>query len=103
MPRTLNRLKPLTVDKAKIPGRYAGGGGLYRVVKPGPRKSWAFIYRRGSKMTELGLGSTADVPLVDARADAAELRKALNDGADPRGYRERKRQAQALLDARTVT
>jgi integrase len=103
MPRTLNRLKPLAVDKAKIPGRYADGGGLYLVVKPGPRKSWAFIYRRGVKMTELGLGSTTDVPLVDARTEAAELRKALNDGADPRAHRERKRQAQALLDARTVT
>ena len=64
MPRTLNRLKPLAVDKVKIPGRYADGGGLYLIVKPGPRKSWAFIYRRGAKMTELGLGSTTDVPLV---------------------------------------
>jgi hypothetical protein len=39
-----HRLKPLTVDKAKGTGRYADGGGLYLVVKPGPRKSWAFIY-----------------------------------------------------------
>jgi hypothetical protein len=53
MPRTLNRLKPLTVERTKTSGRYADGGGLYLVVKPGPRKSWAFIYRRGSKMTEL--------------------------------------------------
>ena len=55
MSRTLNRLKPLAVDKAKTLGRHADGGGLYLVVKPGPRKSWAFIYRRGAKMTELGL------------------------------------------------
>jgi hypothetical protein len=56
MPRTLHHLKPLTVEKAKTPGRYSHGGGLYLVVKPGPRKSWAFIYRRGAKTTELGLG-----------------------------------------------
>jgi hypothetical protein len=43
MPRTLNRLKSLRVAKAKTLGRYADGGGLYLVVKPGPRKSWAFI------------------------------------------------------------
>jgi hypothetical protein len=103
MPRTLHHLKPLTVKKAKTPGRYSDGGGLYLVVKPGPRKSWAFIYRRGAKTTELGLGSVADVALVDARAEATELRKALSDGADPRAHRERKRQALALLDARTVT
>jgi len=103
MPRTLNRLKPLAVDKAKTPGRYADGGGLYLVVKPGPRKSWGFIYRRGAKMTELGLGSTSDVALVAARAEAAELREVLSQGGDPKAHRERKRQAKALEDARTIT
>lgn len=103
MPRTLNRLKLLTVDRAKILGRHADGGGLYLVVKPGPRKSWAFIYRRGAKMTELGLGSLADVPLVAARAEAAELRAVLSEGGDPRAHRERKRQAKALEDARSIT
>lgn len=103
MPRTLNRLKPLAVEKAKTPGRHADGGGLYLVVKPGPRKSWAFIYRRGAKMTELGLGSIADVSLVAARAEAAEMREVLSRGGDPRAHRERKRQAKALEDARTIT
>ena len=103
MSRTINRLKPLAIDKGKIPGRYADGGGLYLVVKPGPRKSWAFIYRRGAKMTELGLGGTVDVPLVDARAEAAELRRVLSNNGDPRAHRERKRQARALEDARSVT
>ena len=102
MPR-INRLKPLAVDKAKTPGRHADGGGLYMIVKPGPRKSWAFIYRRGAKTTELGLGSLADVPLVAARAKAAELREVLSQGSDPRAHRERKRQAKALEDARSIT
>ena len=103
MPRTLNRLRPLAVDKAKNPGRYADGGGLYLIVKPGPRKSWAFIYRRGAKTTELGLGGLVDVAVVAARAEAAELRVVLSQGGDPRAYRERKRQAKVLEDARTVT
>jgi integrase len=103
MRRTLNRLKPLAVDKTKTPGRYADGGGLYLVVKPGPRKSWAFIYRRGGKMTELGLGGLESVPLVDARIEAAELRGVLAAGGDPKAHRERKRQAKALEDARTIS
>ena len=37
MALTLYRLKPLTISKAKNPGRYADGGGLYLIVKPGPR------------------------------------------------------------------
>ena len=36
---TLNRLKPLAVDKAKTPDRYADGGGLYPERKrSAPRK-----------------------------------------------------------------
>src|SRR5436190_19862278 len=100
MLRTLNRLKPLAVDKAKTPGRYSDGGGLYLIVKPGPRKSWAFIYRRGAKMTELGLGGLSDVPLVAARKVAAEFRHVLSQNGDPRAHRERRRQAKALEDAR---
>jgi integrase len=103
MSRTLNRLKPLAVEKAKTPGRHADGGGLYLIVKPGPRRSWAFIYRRGAKTTELGLGSTSDVSLISARAEATELREVLSRGGDPRAHRERKRQAKALEDARSIT
>ncbi len=103
MSRTIHRLKPLAVDKAKSPGRYADGGGLYLVVKPGPRKSWAFIYRRDTKMTELGLGGADAVSLPAARTEAAELRGVLATGGDPKAHRERKRQAKALEDARSVT
>jgi integrase len=99
----INRLKPLAIEKVKTPRRYADGGGLYLIVKPGPRKSWAFIYRRSAKMTELGLGGLAEVPLVVARTEAAELRTVLHEGGDPRAHRERKRQARALEDARSIT
>jgi hypothetical protein len=103
MSRTIHRLKPLTVERAKNPGRYADGGGLYLVVKPGPRKSWAFIYRRDAKMTELGLGGVDSVSLSDARSEAAELRGVMATGGDPKAHRERKRQAKPLEDARSVT
>jgi len=103
MSRTLHRLKPITVEKAKTPGRKGDGGGLYLIVKPGLRKSWAFIYRRGAKMTELGLGSVDAVSLVEARGEAAELRGVLAAKGDPKAHRERKRQAKALEDARTIT
>jgi integrase len=87
----------------KTPKRYADGGGLYPIVKSGPRKSWAFIYRRGAKMTELGLGGLQSVSLVDARIEASELRGVLAAGGDPKAHRERKRQNRALEDARTIS
>ena len=103
MPRTLNRLKALTVERAETPGRYADGCGLCLLVKPGPHRSWALIYRQGKKATELGLGSVIDVSLVEARKRAAELRGVLDEKGDPRTRWERKAQEQALLDARRVT
>ncbi|BAT60490.1 integrase [Variibacter gotjawalensis] len=42
-----------------------------------------FLYRRNNKLREMGLGSARDVSLADARAAAAELRKALQAGLDP--------------------
>jgi hypothetical protein len=103
MSRTISRLEPLTVEREKTIGRHADGGGLYLIVKPGPRRFWAFLYRRDTKTTELGLGSTSDVSLVAARAEATELRAVLSAGGDPKAHRERKRQAKALEDARSIT
>jgi hypothetical protein len=54
-------------------------------------------------MTELGLGGVTDVPIVAARNAAAELRLVLSQNGDPRAHRERRRQAKALEDARTIT
>lgn len=101
MPRTLNRLKPLQVDRARKSGRFADGGGLYLYVGKEGRKSWLFRYVRGSKMTELGLGGLTAVPLVDARNEAAELRKVLAQGGDPKAHRDslrRKAATQAVKD-----
>ena len=72
-------------------------------MKPGRRKSWAFIYRRGEKMTELGLGGFGSVSLVEARIEAAELRGVLAAGSDPRARRERKSQSKALQDTRSIS
>jgi hypothetical protein len=69
MPRTLKRLKPLAVERAKTPGRHSDGGGPYLVAKPGPRRSRVFVYRRGVKTTELGLGS-GRVTFTPDQADA---------------------------------
>jgi hypothetical protein len=45
MARQLNRLTNLSVDRAKRPGMYADGLGLYLRVAPGGSKQWVFRFR----------------------------------------------------------
>jgi integrase len=87
MARTVNRLTARTAASAKE-GLHADGGGLYLCVGSGSSKSWVFIYRRGGKRTELGLGSCRDVSLATARDTAADCRKRLLNGGDPRRRRD---------------
>jgi len=73
--------------KLKAPGRHADGGGLYLFIDNNGRRRWIFMYARGGKRTELGLGSARDLSLANARAEAAALRAILASGGDPRAER----------------
>lgn len=92
MARTAKRLTARAVETLKKPGMHADGDGLYLVVTDSGQKRWAFVYRRGTKRTEMGLGRLADVTLAEARDKAAALRKVNEAGADPLAA---KRQADA--------
>lgn len=87
--RTLNRLSAAQVAKLKASGRHADGGGLYLFIDDSGRRRWIFMYTRGGKRTELGLGSARDLSLANARAEAAALRAILAGGGDPRAERTR--------------
>ncbi|MFC3003693.1 tyrosine-type recombinase/integrase [Falsiroseomonas tokyonensis] len=76
--------------KAKPPGRYGDGNGLYLLVRSAEVRFWLFRYTPpGGKMREMGLGPVAleegkaGVLLKDARKRAAELRNMLGRGIDP--------------------
>ena len=49
MPRTLNRLSPLRVQKLKRKGLHADGGGLYLRVSESGTKAWMFRYGLNGK------------------------------------------------------
>lgn len=80
--RTTSKLTVRGVETAK-PGLHSDGGGLYLLVTETGRRRWTYIFRRGTKRTELGLGVYPDVSLADARELANKKRKAINAGADP--------------------
>ncbi|BAT60620.1 putative prophage CPS-53 integrase [Variibacter gotjawalensis] len=53
----------------------------------GQRRRWVFIYSRESRSHELGIGSMRDVTLARARERAADFRRELAEGRDPRSLR----------------
>ena len=84
MARSVNRLTARSVATIATRGLHTDGGGLYLRVGDGEARSWVYIYRRLEKRTELGLGSVRDVTLAAARAKAANLRKSVLAGEDPK-------------------
>ena len=93
MSRVKNKLTVRTVETKKVQGYYSDGGNLYLRVNEGLTKSWAFIYAKNGKRTEMGLGSIDNVTLEQARTKATELRKQIANGIDP--LAERNQQANA--------
>jgi integrase len=98
--RALNRLSDLAVRKAKEPGWYADGGGLYlRIDARSKAKAWVLVFFWGGKRQEMGLGSTADVPLAEARDLRDAARKQVRDGVNPIEARRQERAAKAAEQA----
>jgi integrase len=82
-----NRLSESRIPKLKA-GIHADGDGLYVRVQTTGSRNWIFIYKRGGKRTELGLGGygrgTAPVNLALAREKADAVRQQLARGENPR-------------------
>jgi integrase len=83
MGKETKRLTAQGVKALTTPGRHADGENLFLVVSKNGSKSWAFIYRRGGRTREAGLGSTSRVSLAAARVEAAKGRKLLGEKLDP--------------------
>jgi integrase len=83
----------LRCKKLTTPGRHADGGGLYLFVSKVGCKSWVFVFTRGGKKRELGLGAYPITTLVRARQKAKEHRLLLSEGKAPRSHKEAARTA----------
>jgi integrase len=103
MSKQAKGLTALKVEKLKIPGRYADGGGLYLEVKETGAKSWLFRFAKDGKRTQIGLGSTTTLSLLDAREKAAQCRRTLIEGSDPLAERKAIAVQRQIEAARTKT
>lgn len=93
MGRGLNRLSAVAVKTAKV-GKHADGGGLWLHKREGGGGQWVLRYTIHGRRREMGLGSSTDVSLKEAREGAERWRGVLRTGADPIKERERlKREA----------
>lgn len=94
--RQLHKLSARKAETTTEPGRHSDGGGLYLTIETGDhaRRAWVFMYReRGSgRRRELGLGAAKGpkrpgLTLAEARTKAADARKMLAYGRDPKKER----------------
>ena len=98
MARTIGRLTALKVDKAKRPGMYADGGGLYLRVTHSGTKNWVFRFMLNGRPRWMGVGPLHTIGLAEARNRAAGFRLQRHDGIDPI-ERRRAERLEARLDA----
>lgn len=69
--------------------------GLQLRVRPtatGASRTWLFRYTWRGEWVRIVIGHSPGMPLADARARALELRKAIDEGIDPRRARPRRRE-----------
>lgn len=78
----INLLKPRQVATLPV-GFHSDGSNLYLRVTSLTSRQWVFRYSVGGKVRQLGLGSTIERPIADARALAQKMREAVRDGLDP--------------------
>jgi len=84
MPRiTANRLTARTVAALKD-GVFGDGGNLWLTVK-GNTRAWSVRFKSPvtGKAREMGIGSSRDISLAEAREKAAETRALVRKGVDP--------------------
>ena len=96
-------LTALAVTRAKAPGLYGDGNGLYLQVSRVGSKSWLLRFRLNGRRRDMGLGALTDVSLADARVKAHDARKLIAGGIDPIDAKREAREAVALEKASAVT
>ena len=89
MARALHKLTDRACKAAAGTQMLGDGGGLYLNVSKAGSKSWSFIWRKGAKRNEMGLGGYPAVSLAQARARAVECREIVAAGRNPIAERQK--------------
>ena len=76
----LNTVKPAD-KRQEIPD--GGLQGLYLIVQPNGKMSWAVRYRHGGRVLKYTIGSYPGHGLKSARVEAGKVLRAASEGRDP--------------------
>lgn len=91
--RVLNKLTDTYARSDRLEARrHADGGGLYLTVSATGAKSWVFMWTRGGKRREMGLGPYPALSLAKARELAGKYREVVAEGRDPIAERDREQE-----------
>ena len=94
--RTANKLTARRVTTLDKPGRHGDGAGLYlSISRAGDtlRRRWVYLFTRGGKLREMGLGGFPEVPLAAARVERDKWAAVVRSGGDPIGLRKAEKTA----------
>ncbi|MCV6597148.1 MAG: Arm DNA-binding domain-containing protein, partial [Mangrovicoccus sp.] len=84
----MNKLTVVAI-KAKPPGKYADGGGLWLHKRKDGGAQWFLRVTAHGRRREMGLGAYPTVSLKEARQSAEQWRGLARAGLDPVKERER--------------
>ena len=90
------KLNPKAIDTLP-PGTHGDGNNLYLVVKESGARAYLLRYQWHGRPQKMGLGSTRDVSLKDARDKAIDANRQLAKGINPRDARDEVRYAKDLV------
>jgi integrase len=103
MARVIGRLTALKVQKARKPGMYADGGGLYLRVTNDGAKNWVFRFMLNGRPRWMGMGPLALYGLQESRAKAVDARRRRHEGSDPIEARKAERAQTRLDETKAIT
>ena len=83
MVKEVKKLKAVQINSLS-PGTHSDGNNLLLRVRESGSRSWVFRYKQNSRAIELGLGSTNDRTLSEAREIASNMRRAIARGQSPK-------------------
>ena len=86
------KLNPKAIDTLP-PGTHGDGNNLYLVVKESGSRAYLLRYQWRGRPQKMGLGSTRDVSLKEARDKAIDANRLLDKGINPRAARDEERYA----------
>jgi integrase len=105
MPRVAETLTDKQVKALTKPGHHPVGGvpGLLLQIRPSGSRYWVYRTHIAGKRSNIGIGSTSEYSLAEAREEARELRRQVRVGRNPIEERRNHREAMKRDFDRRIT